>query len=56
MNYAFTPICCINKKNLSLYLHIHNELALITVEEAIKIIDLNSSLNYKIEQKKNSTL
>ena len=30
----------------------HNELALIKVEEAIKIIDLNSSLNQKTEQKK----
>ena len=29
----------------------HNELELITVEEAIKIIDLNSSLNQKTEQR-----
>lgn len=52
IDYGVTPICCINKKNLSLYLHIYNELTLITVEEAIKIIDLNSSLNYKTEHKK----
>ena len=36
----------------SLYLDIYNELTLITVEEAIKIIDLNSSLNHKTEHKK----